>query len=82
MSGGRNRFQNHMMRSLNLNAQLLGEDAEEILQFRDLIANTNTKLLIATFVVSFLHMVRARGVWVQCVLASLAVGEEVELQSP
>jgi hypothetical protein len=57
MSGGRWRFQNHMMRSLKSNAEIFGEDSEEMLQFRDLVANTNTVLLMATFVVSFLHTI-------------------------
>ena len=57
MSGGRWRFQRTMEQSLQMNAQLFGEDSEETLQMRDLFANTNIYLLGATMVVSFLHII-------------------------
>jgi len=56
MSAARWRFQQHMERSFSQNAKLLGEGSEEMLQMRDLVANTNPTLLIATFVVSILHL--------------------------
>eukprot|EP00425_Heterocapsa_triquetra_P033231 CAMPEP_0195122258 /NCGR_PEP_ID=MMETSP0448-20130528/126044_1 /TAXON_ID=66468 /ORGANISM="Heterocapsa triquestra, Strain CCMP 448" /LENGTH=548 /DNA_ID=CAMNT_0040159743 /DNA_START=1 /DNA_END=1645 /DNA_ORIENTATION=- len=57
MSAARWRFQNHMERSLEMNAQVFGEDSEEMLQMRDLFANTSPWLLTATLVISVLHMV-------------------------
>jgi len=57
MSSPRWRFQMHMERSFKMNAEVLGEDSEEMLQMRDLFANTNPYLLIATMVVSFLHLI-------------------------
>ncbi|CAJ1429423.1 unnamed protein product [Effrenium voratum] len=58
MSAARWRFQRLMDMNLkNMADQYLGEDAEEMLQMRDLFANTNSYLLITTFVVSVLHMI-------------------------
>jgi len=57
MSAPRRRFQLHMERAFESNAKIFGEDGEEMLQMRDLFANTSPKLLIATFVVSFLHLI-------------------------
>lgn len=57
MSSARWNFQSHMERSLQTNAEMFGEDAEEVLQMRDLFANTNGTLLVATMVVSILHMI-------------------------
>jgi hypothetical protein len=57
MSAARWRFQNHMEHSLEQNAKMFGEDSEEMLQMRDLFANTNPYLLIVTLVVSVLHMI-------------------------
>jgi hypothetical protein len=57
MSAARWRFQTHMERSFAQNAKLFGEDSEEMLQMRDLVANTNPTLLATTFVVSFLHLI-------------------------
>ncbi|CAK9008492.1 Cleft lip and palate transmembrane protein 1 homolog [Durusdinium trenchii] len=58
MSAARWRFQNIMDQSIkNMATQFAGEDAEEIVQMRDLFANTNSYLLIGTFVVSVLHMI-------------------------
>lgn len=57
MSSARWRFQQHMERSFTQNAKLFGEGSEEMLQMRDLVANTNPKLLTATFVVSILHLI-------------------------
>jgi hypothetical protein len=56
MSAPRWRFQRHMEMSFEQNAKLFGEGSEEMLQMRDLVANTNPKLLTATFVVSILHL--------------------------
>jgi hypothetical protein len=41
MSAGRWRFQRHMEQSFKMNAELFGEDSEEMLQMRDLFANTH-----------------------------------------
>lgn len=58
MSAPRWRFQNMMDHSIkNMATQFAGEDAEEIMQIRDLFANTNSYLLIVTMVVSVLHMI-------------------------
>jgi len=57
MSAARWRFQQHMERSFSQNAKIFGEDSEEMLQMRDLVANTNPTLLTATFVVSLLHLI-------------------------
>jgi len=58
MSAARWRFQNQMDHSIkSMATQWTGEDAEEIMQMRDLFANTNSYLLIVTFVVSVLHMI-------------------------
>mmetsp|Transcript_99271 Transcript_99271/g.262085 ORF Transcript_99271/g.262085 Transcript_99271/m.262085 type:complete len:581 (+) Transcript_99271:85-1827(+) len=56
MGVARWRFQQHMERSLEQNAKIWGEDSEEMLQMRDLFANTNPYLLVVTLVVSVLHM--------------------------
>jgi len=57
MSAARWRFQRHMEHSFEANAKVFGEDSEEMLQMRDLFANTNPYLLTVTLVVSVLHMV-------------------------
>mmetsp|Transcript_18367 Transcript_18367/g.53373 ORF Transcript_18367/g.53373 Transcript_18367/m.53373 type:complete len:556 (+) Transcript_18367:31-1698(+) len=57
MSAARWRFQRHMEFSFEQNAKVFGEDSEEMLQMRDLFANTNPYLLTVTLVVSVLHMV-------------------------
>merc|ERR1719436_31930 len=57
MGAARWRFQRHMEASLEQNAKIFGEDSEEMLQVRDLFANTHPYLLTATLVVSVLHMV-------------------------
>lgn len=57
MSAARFRFQNHMEHSFSQNAKLFGEDSEEMLQMRDLFANTNPVLLVVTLIVSVLHMI-------------------------
>jgi len=57
MGVARWRFQRHMEHSLEQNAKMFGEDSEEMLQMRDLFANTHPWLLTATLVVSLLHMV-------------------------
>jgi hypothetical protein len=43
--------------SFQQNAKLFGEDSEEMLQVRDLFANTNSYLLTLTLVVSVLHLI-------------------------
>lgn len=50
-------FQRHMENGLAQNAKMFGEDSEEMLQLRDLFANTSPYLLIATLVVSVLHSI-------------------------
>jgi len=57
MGVARWRFQRHMEFSFEQNAKIFGEDSEEMLQMRDLFANTNPYLLVVTLVVSVLHMV-------------------------
>lgn len=57
MSAARWRFQVHMQHSFSVQAKLFGEDSEEFLQMHDLFANTNSLLLIATLVVSVLHLI-------------------------
>ena len=58
MSAARWRFQMLMDHQINHMAkQWTGEDAEEIMQMRDLFANTNAYLLSFTFVVSVLHTI-------------------------
>jgi len=57
MSSARWRFQNHVTRTLERNAQMFGEDSEELLQMRDLFASTHPYLLMLTFIVSFLHII-------------------------
>lgn len=57
MSSARWRFQMHMEQALEQNAAIFGEDSEEMLQMRDLMANTDPVLLIVTMVTSFLHMI-------------------------
>lgn len=57
MSSPRWRFQTHMEHSFTQNAKLFGDDSEEMLQIRDLFANTSPMLLVTTMVVSILHMV-------------------------
>eukprot|EP00397_Hematodinium_sp_SG-2012_P023341 GEMP01024242.1.p1 GENE.GEMP01024242.1~~GEMP01024242.1.p1 ORF type:complete len:577 (+),score=61.66 GEMP01024242.1:18-1748(+) len=57
MSSARWHFQRQMSARLANMAQSFGEDSEEILQMRDLFANTSAWLLILTFVISFLHMI-------------------------
>ena len=42
---------------MQINEELFGEDSEEMLQMRDLFANTHPYLLTATMVVSFLHII-------------------------
>jgi len=46
-----------MEHSFQINAKLFGDDSEEMLQMRDLFANTNPTLLTVTLVVSVLHLV-------------------------
>lgn len=57
MSAARWRFQRHMEQAFEQNAKMFGEDSEEMLQMRDLFANTNGYLLATTLIVSILHMV-------------------------
>lgn len=59
MSAARWRFQHTMEHSIKQMTQqyFSGEDDEAIVQMRDLFANTNSYLLIATMVVSVLHMI-------------------------
>lgn len=57
MSAPRWRFQRQMEFSFKQNAALFGEDSEEMLQMRDLFANTNSYLLLTTLIVSVLHIV-------------------------
>lgn len=57
MSAARRRFQQHMEFSFTQNAKLFGEDSEEMLQMKDMFANTNSYLLVATLCVSVLHMI-------------------------
>eukprot|EP00658_Telonema_sp_P-2_P013171 TRINITY_DN14993_c0_g4_i1.p1 TRINITY_DN14993_c0_g4~~TRINITY_DN14993_c0_g4_i1.p1 ORF type:complete len:529 (+),score=107.06 TRINITY_DN14993_c0_g4_i1:57-1643(+) len=57
MPAARWRFQLHMEQALAQNAKIFGEDSEEMVQMRDLMANTDPVLLIATMVISFLHMI-------------------------
>jgi hypothetical protein len=57
MSSGRWRFQHQMEASFKMNAELFGDDSQEMLQMRDLFANTHPYLLTATIVVSFLHII-------------------------
>eukprot|EP00401_Gymnodinium_catenatum_P006400 CAMPEP_0117520048 /NCGR_PEP_ID=MMETSP0784-20121206/32970_1 /TAXON_ID=39447 /ORGANISM="" /LENGTH=541 /DNA_ID=CAMNT_0005316035 /DNA_START=9 /DNA_END=1634 /DNA_ORIENTATION=- len=57
MSAARWRFQRHMESSFEQNAKLFGENSEEMLQIRDLFANTNSYLLLTTLIVSVLHMI-------------------------
>ena len=57
MSGGRWRFQRQMEQSFKVNEEIFGEDSEEMLQMRDLFANTHPYLLTATLVVSVLHII-------------------------
>jgi len=57
MSSARWRFQMHMEQALAQNAAIFGEDSEEMLQMRDLMANTDPLLLIVTMITSFLHMI-------------------------
>mmetsp|Transcript_89804 Transcript_89804/g.164565 ORF Transcript_89804/g.164565 Transcript_89804/m.164565 type:complete len:535 (-) Transcript_89804:50-1654(-) len=57
MSAPRWRFQTHMEHSFTMNAKMFGEDSEEMLQIRDLFANTSPMLLVTTMIVSVLHMI-------------------------
>lgn len=57
MSAPRWRFQTHMEHSFTMNAKVFGEDSEEMLQIRDLFANTSPTLLVTTMVVSVLHII-------------------------
>lgn len=57
MSSARWRFQWTMEQNLERTAKMFGDDSEEMLQMRDLFANTSATLLICTMVVSFLHMI-------------------------
>merc|ERR1712032_407547 len=57
MSSARWRFQQHMEFSLEQNAKIFGEDSEQMLQMRDLFANTNPYLLAGTLIVSVLHII-------------------------
>jgi len=57
MSSARWRFQQNMEQGVKQNEELFGEDSQEMLQMRDLIANTNPYLLAATFITSFLHLI-------------------------
>jgi len=57
MSSARWHFQKEMSQRITNAAKSFGEDSEEILQMRDLFANTSAWLLILTFVVSVLHSI-------------------------
>lgn len=57
MGIARYRFQAHMERSLEQTAKSFGEDSEEMLQVRDLFANTSPKLLIFTMLVMVLEII-------------------------
>ena len=52
MSSGRWRFQRQMEQSFKINEEVFGEDSEEMLQMRDLFANTHPYLLTGTHVQS------------------------------
>mmetsp|Transcript_74408 Transcript_74408/g.162756 ORF Transcript_74408/g.162756 Transcript_74408/m.162756 type:complete len:628 (-) Transcript_74408:13-1896(-) len=57
MGAPRWRFQEHMEMSLKQQEAFWGKDSEEMLQIRDLYANTPPLLLAITMVVSVLHMI-------------------------
>jgi len=57
MSAPRWRFQQHMEASFAQQAKMFGEDSEEMLQTRDLFANTDPMLLVATLIISVLHII-------------------------
>jgi hypothetical protein len=50
MGSGRWRFQRQMEQSFKMNEEIFGEDSEEMLQMRDLFANTHPYLLTGTYV--------------------------------
>jgi len=68
MSAPRWRFQRHMENALEQQSQIFGADSEEMLQIRDLFANTSPWLLVTTLVVSVLH----------CIFEFLAFKNDVE----
>eukprot|EP01043_Picozoa_sp_COSAG02_P048246 COSAG02_NODE_4722_length_5052_cov_9.256612_3_plen_101_part_00 len=49
MSSGRWRFQRQMEQSFKINEEVFGEDSEEMLQMRDLFANTHPYLLTGEY---------------------------------
>jgi len=57
MSAPRWRFQYMMERQIEAMASSFGEDSEDVVAMRDLFANTNSYLLLATMIVSVLHMI-------------------------
>jgi hypothetical protein len=56
MSSGRWRFQRQMEQSFKMNEELFGEDSEEMLQMRDLFANTHPYLLTGKHALSNRHL--------------------------
>lgn len=56
MSAPRWRFQFMMEHQIEAMAKSFGEDSEDVVAMRDLFANTNSYLLLATMIVSVLHM--------------------------